>query len=57
MGWTSEIYLSKKKYQAMLEKIRNFKPGKLSVKHGDFEKVLKKQHIKMIFCTAILLII
>ena len=47
MGWTSKIYLNKKKYQAMLEKIRNFKPGKLVVKHGDFEKVLKKFIIKI----------
>ena len=46
MGWTSEIYLNKKKYQKMLEKIKNFKPGKLSVNQGDFEKVLKKHKKK-----------
>ena len=38
MGWTSEIYLNKKKYQKMLEKIKNFKPGKLSV----IKEILKK---------------
>ena len=50
MGWTSEIYLNKKKYQKMLEKIKNFKPGKLSVKQGDFEKVLKKHKNDFLYC-------
>ena len=50
MGWTSEIYLNKKKYQKMLEKIKNFKPGKLSVNQGDFEKVLKKHKNDFLYC-------
>ena len=50
MGWTSEIYLNEKKYQKMLEKIKNFKPGKLSVKQGDFEKVLKKHKNDFLYC-------
>ena len=50
MGWTSEIYLNKKKYQKMLEKIKNFKPGKLSVQQGDFEKVLKKHKNDFLYC-------
>ena len=50
MGWTSEIYLNKKKYQKMLEKIKNFRPGKLSVNQADFEKVLKKHKNDFLYC-------
>ena len=50
IGWASEIYLNKKKYKKMLEKIKNFKPGKLSVRQGDFEKVLKKHKNDFLYC-------
>ena len=50
MGWTSEIYLNKKKYNKMLEKVRNFKPGKLIVKCDDFENVLKKHKNDFLYC-------
>ena len=50
MGWTSEIYLNKKKYSLMIEKIRNFKPRKLKVKCADFKDVLKKHKNEFLYC-------
>lgn len=42
MGWSSEIYLNEDRYRKMLEKIRAFRPGKLTVECADFQNVLKK---------------
>ncbi|MEM4719675.1 MAG: DNA adenine methylase [Candidatus Pacearchaeota archaeon] len=42
LGWTSKIYLDKKRYEKMLLKVRNFRPGNLKVGCADFREVLKK---------------
>ncbi len=42
MGWSSDIYLKENRYKKMIEKIRDFKPGKLKVHCADFREVLKK---------------
>ena len=42
LGWPSKVYLNEKRYQAMIERVRDFKPGKLSVECSDFREVLKK---------------
>lgn len=42
MGWSSRIYLNPKRYKAIIEKIRDFRPGNLKVECSDFRKVLKK---------------
>jgi DNA adenine methylase len=42
LGWPSSVYLDKKRYEAMLEKIRDFKVPKLKVFEGDFEETIPK---------------
>ena len=42
MGWSSDIYLNPKRYSAIIEKIRDFKPGNLKVECADFREVIKK---------------
>jgi len=50
MGWTSDIYLNKKKYDKMIEKIKNFDPGNLKVKCDDFQNVIKKHKNDFLYC-------
>ena len=50
MGWTSDIYLNKNKYNKMIEKIRDFKPGNLKVKCDDFQNVIKKHKNDFLYC-------
>ena len=42
LGWASSVYLNEKKYNTLLEKLRNFKNEKLEVYCADFKEVLKK---------------
>jgi len=42
MGWSSEIYLNDKRYKAIIERIRDFKPKNLKVECADFREVMKK---------------
>lgn len=42
MGWASDIYLDEKRYERMLERIRDFSPKNLKVYQGDFVDVIKK---------------
>ena len=42
MGWSSEIYLNDKRYKAIIERIRDFKPKNLKVECSDFREVMKK---------------
>jgi len=42
LGWPSIVYLDKKRYQKMIEKVRDFNPGKLKVGYADFRETLKK---------------
>ncbi len=42
MGWSSKIYLDKKRYKRMIEKIRDFNPKNLKVEQADFREVMKK---------------
>ncbi|PJE81199.1 restriction endonuclease [Candidatus Pacearchaeota archaeon CG10_big_fil_rev_8_21_14_0_10_32_42] len=42
MGWSSKIYLNPKRYKAIIEKIRDFKPKNLKVECADFREVMKK---------------
>uniref|UniRef100_A0A7C5YWI4 site-specific DNA-methyltransferase (adenine-specific) n=1 Tax=candidate division CPR3 bacterium TaxID=2268181 RepID=A0A7C5YWI4_UNCC3 len=41
LSWTSEIYLNEKRYQKMIEKVRDFNPGNLKVGCADFREILK----------------
>lgn len=50
MGWSSEIYLNEKRYKAMIEKIRDFKPGNLKVECADFRDVIPKYPNDFLYC-------
>lgn len=50
LGWPSKIYLKKERYNRMIEKIKNFNPGKLKVKCDDFQNVLKKHKNDFLYC-------
>jgi len=42
MGWTSKIYLNEKRYNKMIEKVRDFNPKNLKVGCASFEEVFEK---------------
>jgi len=42
LSWTSNIYLNEKKYEKMIERVRDFSPGNLKVGTADFRDILKK---------------
>lgn len=50
MGWSSDIYLDEKKYDKMIERIRDFKPKKLKVKCADFQKIIKDHLNDFLYC-------
>ena len=50
MGWSSDIYLNQERYKKIIEKIRDFKPGKLNVGCASFEEVFKKYPNDFFYC-------
>lgn len=50
LGWVSKIYLNDKKYNSILEGVRNFKPGNLKVGCADFEKVFEDHPNDFFYC-------
>lgn len=50
MGWSSDIYLDKVKYQRMIERIRDFSPGNFKVACADFRDVIKKHPNDFLYC-------
>ena len=50
MGWASDIYLNQNRYEKMIEKIRDFKPGNLKVECADFQEVIKKHPNDFLYC-------
>ena len=50
MGWSSDIYLDEKRYERMLENIKNFDPKNLKVKCADFQDVIKKHQNDFLYC-------
>jgi DNA adenine methylase len=42
LGWTSKIYLNEKRYQNMIQKVRDFKPKNLKVGCSSFEQVFEE---------------
>ncbi len=42
LGWPSSVYLNEKRYNTMLEKVKNFRVEKLKVFQGDFVEVVPK---------------
>ncbi len=50
MGWASKIYLDENKYNRMIDRIRDFKPGNLVVREGDFRDVIKNNPDAFLYC-------
>ena len=50
MGWSSKIYLDNKKYERMIEKIKEFNPKNLKVECADFQDILKKHKKDFLYC-------
>lgn len=42
LGWASEVYMNNGRYNAMMHRVKNFKPKKLHVECSSFEKVFEK---------------
>lgn len=49
MGWPSSVYLDAKKYAGIVERVRSFSPGKLSVACASFEEVIQKHPNDFLF--------
>ncbi|OGV96982.1 restriction endonuclease [Microgenomates group bacterium RBG_16_45_19] len=50
MGWASKIYLDDTRYQRMIERIRDFEPGQLTVGCADFREVIKNHPHDFLYC-------
>ena len=50
MGWSSDIYLDEKRYNKMIEKIRDFDPKNLKVGCASFEETFKKHPDDFFYC-------
>lgn len=50
LGWPSDIYLEKNRYEKMILKSRNFKAPNLTVKCASFEKVIPKYKNDFLYC-------
>lgn len=42
LGWGSSVYLTQNRYNTILEKVKNFQSGNVTVKCNSFEKVFKR---------------
>ncbi len=50
MGWSSDIYLDEKKYNRMIERIRDFDPQNLKVECADFQRIIKNHKNDFLYC-------
>jgi len=50
LGHPSSVYLQKDRYEAILNRVRNFKPGKLKVNLLSFEKAIEKHCSDFLYC-------
>lgn len=50
MGWSSDIYLNKIKYERMIKRIRDFSPQNLKVECMDFQEVIKNHPNDFLYC-------
>lgn len=49
LGWQSSVYLDATKYTKIVERIRTFSPGNLSVRQGSFEDVIRNHPDDFLF--------
>jgi DNA adenine methylase len=50
LGWPSSVYLQRKRYQTMIEKVRDFRAPKLSVTTASFEDVIAAHPNDFLYC-------
>ena len=50
LGWTSKIYLNKKRYKTIIEKVRDFRPKNLKVECASFETAFEKYPKDFFYC-------
>jgi len=50
LGWPSSVYLQKKRYLKMLDKVRNFRAKRLIVKQASFEQIMAKHQNDFLYC-------
>lgn len=50
LGWASSIYLNEKKYQSMIDKVKEFNIKNISVECDTFENVFKKYPNDFFYC-------
>lgn len=50
LGWPSSVYLQPKRYQKMLEKVRNFRADNMQVECASFEKTMPKHKNDFLYC-------
>lgn len=50
LGWPSDIYLNAKRYQTMIEKVRDFRAATLSVQCFSFEEAIKRHRNDFLYC-------
>lgn len=49
LGWQSSVYLDAAKYTKIVDRIRTFRPGNLSVRQGSFEDVIRNHPDDFLF--------
>ena len=50
LGWPSDIYLDRKRYNKMLEKVRQFRASKLTAKCASFEESIPAHQYDFLYC-------
>ena len=50
LGWPSRVYLQPKRYQTIIEKVRDFRAENLAVECESFEKVIPKYRDDFFYC-------
>ncbi len=50
LGWPSSVYLQPKRYQKMIEKVRDFRAPNMSVECASFETIMPKHKNDFLYC-------
>jgi DNA adenine methylase len=50
LGWPSRLYLQPKRYQTLIEKVRDFRAENMTVDCESFEKVIPKYNNDFLYC-------
>lgn len=50
LGWPSSVYLNEKRYEGILERVRNFNAGDVVIKCDSFDKIIRRHDKEFLFC-------